>query len=118
MVRWNDRVDMASCFYDNSDLSHDPVSKSVEKQAVGNCMIFNTQRPSFPWVLDKSKNAYLSRNHIIPDEAAVKGPGPTQSVASWFLDPDSCLIGNHVISQWEWVLAIMPGCQLSNLETN
>ena len=57
--------------------------------------------------LNKSKNPYPLRNHIISNEATAGAPGTIQPVASWFQGPDSCLIGNYVISQWVWVFATM-----------
>ncbi len=56
---------------------------------------------------DKSKNPwYPSRNCTIPNEATARAIGTTRPVASWFLGPNSCLIGNHAISQQAWVLAV------------
>ncbi len=58
---------------------------------------------------DKSKNLYRLGNHtcIILDKAIVGGPGTTQPVVVWSLDPEGCPIRNYAISQWVWVLAIM-----------
>ena len=35
--------------------------------------------------------------------------GPRDSLALWFLCPNSYLVGNYVTSKWVWVLAIMLG---------
>ncbi len=61
--------------------------------------------PCGPW--DKSTNPYPSRNRIIPTLATTGAPGTTQPAASWFLGPDGCFVGNYVISQRVWVLAIL-----------
>ena len=56
---------------------------------------------------DESKKPYPLRNCTIPNSATVGAPRPTQPAASWLLDPDGCLIGNQVISQWLWILAMI-----------
>ena len=56
---------------------------------------------------DIHKNPYPLRNCIIPNLATVGAPGTKRPVASWFPGPDSFLIGNYVISQWAWLLAIL-----------
>ncbi len=55
---------------------------------------------------DRSKNLYPLRNHIIPNMAAARVPRTTQLVASWFLDPNGCLIGSYAMFQLVWVLTI------------
>ena len=40
--------------------------------------------------------------------ATAGAPGTTRPQALWFMGPNSCLIGNFVISQWVCVLAIIP----------
>ena len=37
-----------------------------------------------------SKNPFLLRNRIIPNEATAGAPGTIRPAASWFLGPDSC----------------------------
>ena len=55
---------------------------------------------------EKSKYPYQFRNHVIPNLATAQAPRTTRLAATWFLDPESCLIGNYAISRWVWVLAI------------
>ncbi len=70
----------------------------------GNAQFHNTQWPSFPW--DKCKNPYPLRNCITCNEATARAPGTTRSVVSWCLGSKSHVVGNYVISEWVWVLAI------------
>ena len=69
-------------------------------------MLGTPSDPYFRGSLDKSKNPYPLRNRIIPNEATAGTPETTQPAASWFLGPDSCLVGNYAICQWVWALAI------------
>ncbi len=79
------------------------MSKSVEKGDVGKCA---PRDPHSYGSWHKSKNAYPLRNNIIPNEATARAPETIWPVASWCLGSDSCLVGNNVIFQWVWVLAI------------
>ena len=85
------------------------MSKSVEKEVVGKCVIF--QHPCsdlhFPGAWGNTKNPYPLRNRIFPNLATAGNPGMTRPAASRFQGHDSCLGGNYVISQWVWVLAMI-----------
>ena len=63
---------------------------------------------------DKSKSAYVLRNHIIPNSSMVGTPGTTRPVALWFQDAN-VFVGNDAISQQEWVLALMHCCHRPRL---
>ena len=56
---------------------------------------------------DKNKNPYLLRDCIILNEATASASQAIWPVTPLFQDPDSCLIGNLAISQWELVPAIL-----------
>ncbi len=59
---------------------------------------------------DFSKKPYPLRNCIILNETAggVHKPRGHSPAASWFMDHLGCLVGNYVISQWDWVFAFIP----------
>ena len=88
-----------------------PVSKTCGER--GCWEMHNVPAPSDPhshgsW--DKNKNPYQLRNHIIPNKTSARVPGTIRPAASWFLSPNSWLVGNYAISQWVSVLAIMSHC--------
>ena len=85
-----------------------PVSKSVQARRCWELHDFPTVSDLHShgsW--DKTKNPYAFRTCIIPNEVTIRGPGTTWHVASWFLDNNTCLVGNHAISQQVWVLALI-----------
>ena len=83
------------------------IKKEGSTKHIGRCIIWmqitNTKQPYSYRSWDKRKNPCLLRIHLSEN----RGPGTTQSVTYWPLDPCGHIIENYVNSHLAWVLAIL-----------
>ncbi len=85
-----------------------PVSKSVDKGGVGKCAI--SQHPVSLTLMGhgiKARTHTCQSNRVIHNSSTAGAPETTQLAASWFLGPNSCLVGNYAIPKHVWVHAII-----------
>ena len=83
------------------------VSKSMWMRMMEKAWFPNTKETHSQKSCDKWKRAYPLRDCILAQSTTVRASGTTQPVASWFPNPNSCLIVNYAISQRGRLLAII-----------